>query len=303
MIGLVSAAIDLAGIKMKSPVVLSSGTSNFGRELSEYWDLSQIGGICSKGLTLAGSSGNSGTRIWETPSGLLNSIGLENPGVRGFIDNELAQMRTLGTAVIVNLGGHSIDDYVKGAEMLDSEEYDILELNISCPNVREGGMAFGICPESAAQAVRAVRAVCTHKMSVKLTPNAPDIVEVARACEAEGADCISMVNTYLGMAIDVERRKPVFDNVYAGLSGPAIRPIAVRMTHQVAHAVKIPIMAGGGISKARDAIEFIMAGATAVQVGTASLVNPYSGIDIADGIVRFMADHKIADLSEIRGIV
>jgi dihydroorotate dehydrogenase (NAD+) catalytic subunit len=288
---------------MKNPVVLASGTCGFGRELAEYFDLGGLGGICSKGLTLHARDGNTGTRVWETPSGLMNSIGLENPGVQGFIDRELDWMNGLGTAVIVNLGGHCIDDYIEGISLLNDAAFDLLELNISCPNVRQGGMNFGVRTDVAREVVRAARKACRHRMTVKLSPNAEDIVSLARMCEDEGADGVSLVNTFLGMAVDVFKRRPVFDNCYAGLSGPAIRPVALRMAHQVARAVKIPVMALGGIATWRDAVEFVMAGATAVQIGTATLVKPDAAVEIADGIARFMDEQKIGALEEIRGIV
>ena len=295
--------VNFAGVEMKNPVVLASGTCGFGRELAEYFDLGALGGICSKGLTLNARDGNAGTRIWETPSGVMNSIGLENPGVRGFIARELDWMNGLGTTVIVNLGGHCMDDYLEGIELLNDAAFDLLELNISCPNVKQGGMNFGVKTEVARGIVRDARKICRRKMIVKLSPNAEDIVALARMCEEEGADGISLVNTFLGMAIDVYRQRPVFDNGYAGLSGPAIKPIALRMAHQVAHAVKVPVMALGGIANGHDAVEFIMAGATAVQVGTATFVKPDAALDIAAGIARFMDEQKIENLEEIRGLV
>lgn len=292
-----------AGIKFKNPVALASGTCGFGRELNEIFDIQKLGGIASKGLTLNARGGNSGIRVWETPSGVMNSVGLENPGVKGFIEKDLEWLNGLDIVNIVNLGGHSIEDYLSGVEMLNDVKLDILELNISCPNVKQGGMNFGVKTEVAREVVRRVRAVCRHKLMVKLSPNAEDITALAVACEEEGADAVSLVNTFLAMAIDINARKPVFDNVYAGLSGPAIKPVALRMVHQVAHAVNIPVMGMGGITTARDAIEFIMAGATAVQVGTASFMNPAAALDIIDGIERYMTENKISCIDEIRGIV
>lgn len=296
-------AVDFAGVTMKNPVVLASGTCGFGRELQGYFDLSRLGGIASKGLTLNERKGNEGIRAWETPSGLMNSIGLENPGVRGFIEKELDWINGHDVANIVNLGGHSIEDYQEGIELLNDVELDLLELNISCPNVKQGGMNFGIRTDTARDVVRTLRGICRHKLVVKLSPNAEDVVALARACEEEGADGLSLTNTYLGMAIDIERRRPVFDNVYAGLSGPAIRPISLRMVHQVAHAVKIPVMGIGGIATWRDAVEFIMAGATAVQIGAATFVKPDLALDVIDGIAAFLDAQGISDLAEIRGIV
>ena len=296
-------AVSFAGVAMKNPVVLASGTCGFGRELGGYFDISRLGGIASKGLTLNPRSGNEGIRVWETPSGLMNSIGLENPGVRGFLEDELDWINGHDVANIVNLGGHSIEDYIEGVSLLNDVKLDLLELNISCPNVKQGGMNFGVRTETAREVVRILRRECRHKLVVKLSPNAEDIVALARACEEEGADGLSLTNTYLALAVDIDRRRPVFDNVYAGLSGPAIRPISLRMTHQVAHAVKIPVMGIGGIVAWRDAVEFIMAGATAVQVGTATFTKPDIALDIIEGIEAFMEKEGITNLSEIRGIV
>lgn len=296
-------AVSFAGVAMKNPVVLASGTCGFGRELGGYFDISRLGGIASKGLTLNPRSGNEGIRVWETPSGLMNSIGLENPGVRGFIANELDWINGHDVANIVNLGGHSIEDYIEGVSLLNDAKLDLLELNISCPNVKQGGMNFGVRTETAREVVRILRRECRHKLVVKLSPNAEDIVALARACEEEGADGLSLTNTYLALAVDIDRRRPVFENVYAGLSGPAVRPISLRMTHQVAHAVKIPVMGIGGIAAWRDAVEFIMAGATAVQVGTATFTKPDIALDIIEGIEAFMEKEGITNLSEIRGIV
>ena len=296
-------AVSFAGVAMKNPVVLASGTCGFGRELGGYFDISRLGGIASKGLTLNPRSGNEGIRVWETPSGLMNSIGLENPGVCGFIEDELDWINGHDVANIVNLGGHSIEDYIEGVSLLNDAKLDLLELNISCPNVKQGGMNFGVRTETAREVVRILRRECRHKLVVKLSPNAEDIVALARACEEEGADGLSLTNTYLALAVDIDRRRPVFENVYAGLSGPAVRPISLRMTHQVAHAVKIPVMGIGGIAAWRDAVEFIMAGATAVQVGTATFTKPDIALDVIEGIEAFMEKEGITNLSEIRGIV
>jgi dihydroorotate dehydrogenase (NAD+) catalytic subunit len=297
-----------AGVDLQNPLVLASGTCGFGRELSEIFDLGQLGGICSKGLTLRPAPGNDGIRIWETAGGVMNSIGLENPGVPAFIEDELPFMRSLGApsrrpALIVNLGGHSVDDYLAALELLNHADFDILELNISCPNLRAGGMAFGIKTETAREITRAARSVCGHTLMVKLSPNAEDPVALARACEEEGADAVSLVNTFLAMAVDIRRRKPVFENLYAGLSGPAIKPIALRMVHQVAGALTIPVMGAGGIAAWQDAVEFIMAGATAVQIGTAAFMKPDISLDILRGLEAWMETQGIADLNEIRGIL
>lgn len=294
--------VSFAGVPFKNPVALASGTCGFGRELAELFELERLGGICSKGLTLHPRPGNDGLRVWETPSGMLNSVGLENPGVRAFIRDELDWVNGLDLVNIVNLGGHSIDDYLEGVELLNNAKLDLLELNISCPNVRQGGMNFGVKTEFAREVVRKIRAVCRHKLVVKLSPNAEDIVALAKACEDEGADGLSLINTLLGMTIDIETRRPRFDNTYAGLSGPAVKPVALRMVHQVAKAVSIPVMGMGGITCWQDAVEFILAGAAVVQVGTATFLQPDIALDIAAGIEGYMARHNIADLREIRGI-
>jgi dihydroorotate dehydrogenase (NAD+) catalytic subunit len=292
-----------AGIRFKNPLIFASGICGFGREYAEIFDLGKLGGICSKGLTLRPRTGNKGVRIWETSSGVMNSVGLENPGVEAFIRDELPFMRSLGTAIIVNLSGHTIDDYLEGTELLNHASFDMLELNISCPNVKEGGMSFGVKTETARDLVRRVRAVSAHTLAVKLSPNAEDLCALARACEEEGADCISLVNTFPALAVDLENRKPVFDNVYAGLSGPAIKPIALRMVHQVAHAVSIPVMGMGGIASAHDALEFIMAGASLVQAGTASFIKSDISLDILAGMEQWLASRSIGSIEEIRGVV
>ncbi len=294
---------NFAGIVFKNPVVLASGTCGFGREHHEIIDLEKLGGISSKGLTLNPRGGNDGIRVWETPSGIMNSVGLENPGVKGFIEQELDWINNLDLVNIVNLGGHSIDDYIRGVELLNDVKIDILELNISCPNVKAGGMNFGIKTEIARDVVRTIRKICKHKLVIKLSPNAEDIAGLAKACEDEGADGISLINTVLGMAIDIRNRKPVFQNTYAGLSGPAIKPIALRMVHQTAKAVKIPIMGIGGITTWKDAVEFIMAGASVVQIGTASFMNPQAALDIVAGIEQWMESENIQSLDEIRNAV
>ena len=295
--------VNFSGARFKNPVALASGTCGFGRELNKIIDLSRLGGISTKGLTLNRRDGNDGIRIWETEGGIMNSVGLENPGVKGFIDNELTFVRSLDTVGIVNLGGHSIDDYLEGIKLLNDVRLDILELNISCPNLKQGGMSFGVKTEIAREIVRKSRALCKHTLVVKLSPNAEDITALARMCEDEGADGVSLVNTFLALAIDINAKKPVFQNIYAGLSGPAIKPIALRMVHQVARAVKIPVMGMGGISNAGDAIEFIMAGASVIQVGTASFIDPSRPIEIVGGIEKYLSDNKIGDIREITGIV
>jgi dihydroorotate dehydrogenase (NAD+) catalytic subunit len=295
--------VDFGGTKFKNPVVLASGTCGFGRELDKIFDIERLGGISSKGLTLNKKDGNDGIRIWETSSGIMNSIGLENPGVHGFIEKHLDWLNSKDIVNIVNLSGHSVDDYLQGIEILNEQKLNIIELNISCPNVKEGGMSFGVKTEVARNLIRKVRKICKHKLVVKLSPNAEDIVEMAKMCEAEGADGISLVNTFLAMVIDIYKRKPIFNNIYAGLSGPAIKPIALRMVHQVSKAVNIPVMGLGGIATWEDAIEFIMAGATVVQIGTATFKKPDVALDIIDGMERFLIEQNIDSVKDIIGCV
>lgn len=292
-----------AGVEFKNPVVLASGTCGFGRELNEYFNIERLGGLCSKGLLSHPHGGNEGIRIWETASGIMNSVGLENPGVDAFIEKDLDWVNSKDLVNIVNLGGHSIEDYIKGAEKLNEVDLDLLELNISCPNVKSGGMNFGTKTEVAREIVRTIRSVTRHKMVVKLSPNAEDIVSLAQMCEEEGADGVSLTNTFLGMAIDINRKQPIFNNVYAGLSGPAIKPIALRMVHQVCKNVKIPVMGLGGITTWQDAIEFIMAGATVIQVGTATFMKPDISMDIIEGMESYLEKNGYESIEEIRGII
>ena len=294
---------EFCGTVFRNPVLLASGTCGFGQEINEYFDLEQLGGICSKGLTLEPRKGNEGIRIHETPSGVMNSIGLENPGIRAYLKEDLPWIQTKNLVNLVNLGGHSIEDYEEGARLLNDAGIEFLELNISCPNVKNGGMNFGVKAEVAAEVVKRIRRIFTRKLIVKLSPNAENIIELAEACEAEGADGLSLTNTYLAMAIDIERRKPVFNNVYAGLSGPAIKPISLRMVHQVSHAVKIPVIGIGGIASSEDAIEYIMAGASLVEVGAASFADPMLAAKIVDGMEQWVKQHGLENISEIRGIV
>lgn len=295
--------VNLCGFELKNPIIMASGTFGFGKEYGEIYDVSILGGISSKGLTLVAKPGNEGMRVHETPSGMMNSVGLENPGVQGFIDKELPDFSRLDTCRIVNLGGGCEDDYVEGARLLDDKDFDIVELNISCPNVKHGGMAFGIKSEVAREVIRSVRKATKKPLIVKLSPNAEDIVEMAKVCQEEGADGISLVNTFKAMAIDIHKRRPVFNNVTAGLSGPAIKPIALRMVYEVCQAVTIPVVGMGGIITAEDVIEFIMAGATCVQLGTANFANPRIGQEIIEDLNRFMDENGIKSLDEIRGII
>ena len=295
--------VKFKDLNFKNPVIMASGTFGFGREYNEIYDIEKLGGISSKGLTLNQKDGNNGMRVCETPSGMMNSVGLENPGVQGFIDKELPFFSDLDLVRIVNLGGGTLDDYIKGAELLRGKDIDVIELNISCPNVKAGGMAFGIKNEVAREIVREVRKVVDKPLVIKLSPNAEDIVGMARVCEEEGADGVSLVNTFKALAIDINKRKPVFENVYAGLSGPAIKPIALRMVNEVSKNIEIPVWGMGGITNANDAIEFIMAGSSCIQVGTANFVNPKIGLEIIDGIEKFMKQEGIKTLDEIRGII
>lgn len=295
-------SIDLCGVKLKNPVITASGTFGFGAEYNDYYDVSKLGGISTKGLTLNPKEGNNGIRLHEVTGGLINSIGLQNPGIEAFIKEEYPEMKKLGTVTLANLGGATIEDYVKGMELLNDTDVEIIELNISCPNVKEGGMAFGIQCGPAYEVVKEIKAVSKKPVIVKLSPNAENIVDVAVKCVEAGADGLSLVNTVKAMAIDVRTRKPVFENIFAGLSGPAIKPIALRMVYEVAAAVDVPIIGMGGIMNATDAIEFIMAGSDAIQVGSANFVKPDIAIDIINGIEDFMKREGIKDLSEIKGI-
>ena len=292
-----SLAVRLCGV----PVIGASGTYGFGEEYAGIVDLRWLGAVSGKGLTLEGKDGNKGERLYETPSGLINSIGLQNPGVRHFIKHELPRMKALGPKAMANLGGSTIETYEEGAALLDATDVDFIELNISCPNVKAGGIAYGVKAESAREVVARVRRCTKKPLVVKMSPNAENIVDMALACQDAGADALSLVNTFQAMAIDLERRRPVFDNVFAGLSGPAIRPIALRMVYQVCKAVQVPVVGLGGIATAEDALGFIMAGATAVQVGTANFANPRACEDIARGMAQWMDAHGVKDLAEIRG--
>jgi len=295
--------VNICGIDFKNPVIAASGTFGFGEEYAQFYDVSKLGGICTKGLTLKQKEGNDGIRIFETRGGMLNSVGLQNPGVDHFIQYELPNMKKFNTVIIANLGGASIDDYIRGIEKLNNTDIDMLELNISCPNVKSGGMAFGIKSEVAYEVVTEVRKICKKPLMVKLSPNAEDIIDMAYKCCEAGADAISLVNTFKGMAIDINKRKSIFNNVTAGLSGPAIKPIALRMVYEVSRTVNVPVVGLGGISNWKDAIEFIMAGASAIQVGTANFIKPDICLDIMNGIETYMKKENIKDLSEIRGII
>lgn len=310
---MINLSTSIGNVHFKNPIVMASGTFGFGHEYGKLYDISQLGGISGKGLTLHPKAGNPGTRVYETASGMLNSVGLENPGIAAFLDKECPYWETLDTARIVNLGGGTLEDYVQGAEMIqrDADErqrsgrtaVDMIELNISCPNVKEGGIAFGIKTDAAQEVVRAVRRATQLPLAVKLSPQAEDLVSMAQMCEAEGAEAVSLINTITGMKIDVRKRSSVFHNLYAGLSGPAIKPIALRMVHQVAQHVNIPVIGMGGITSATDIIEFIMAGATVVQVGTYNFMNLRAGVSLLQEFRQFMETERIGSLEEIRGIL
>ena len=291
------------GITLKNPIIAASGCYGFGREYNELYSVGMLGGISSKGLTLEPRQGNKGIRVWETPSGMMNSVGLQNPGVRKFISDELPFMESIGTVVIANLGGSLIEDYIEGIELLNSTSVDFIELNISCPNVKTGGMALGIKNEVAYEAVLLAKKASKKPLMVKLSPNAENIVEMAKACEAAGADSLSLVNTFKAMAIDIHKRKAVFDNIYAGLSGAAIKPMALRMVHEVCKNVSIPVIGLGGIYCVEDIIEFIMVGASAVQVGTANFTHPLIIPTLIKGLEDYCIDQNINNIMDIKGII
>jgi len=294
--------INIGKLQLKNPVMTASGTFGYGTEYSDFMDLSRIGGIFVKGTTLRDRQGNPYPRMAETPSGMLNAVGLQNKGVDYFIDHIYPTVRDIDTNIIVNVSGSAIEDYVETAEKLNSlEKIPAIELNISCPNVKEGGMAFGTSCLSAAQVVSSVRRVYKKELMVKLSPNVTDISEIARAVEAEGANSVSLINTLLGMAIDSEKRKPILSTITGGLSGPAVKPIALRMVWQVANSVKIPVVGLGGIMNASDAIEFILAGASAIQIGTANFIDPTVSVKVVDGINDYLDRHGYKSVTEIIG--
>ena len=292
--------VDIAGVEWKNPVTTGSGTFGFGEEYSEYFDLSELGAVCLKALSAVPRVGNPSPRIAETPMGILNSVGLQNPGAQYFIDNYLPRLKTYDTRLIANLCGSSIDDYVEVAEIL-GDKVDMFELNISCPNVRVGGMAFGTDPKMTEEITRRVKAVSKCPLIVKLSPNVTDICEIARAAESGGADALSLINTLLGMRIDINTRRPILKNNMGGLSGPAVKPVAIRMVSQVYRAVSLPIIGMGGISTGEDAIEFMLAGASAVAVGTAGFVDPLAWVRVSEGIDEYLKKNKLASVRDIVG--
>jgi len=296
-------SVNIAGMKLKNPVIAASGTFGFGREFSEYIDLNKLGGISVKGLTLEPRAGNKPPRIAETPAGILNSVGLQNPGVHSFIEDEIPFLRRFDTAIIANIAGNTHEDYMRMAEILSDADIDAIELNVSCPNVKRGGIAFGNTVEGISEIVRFVRPLCKKPLIVKLTPNVSCISEIAKAAEASGADAISLINTILGMAIDINTRRPVLANNFGGLSGPAVKPVAVRMTYETCREVKIPVIGMGGISNGKDAVEFMLAGASAVMIGTAGLVNPYVFEDTIEEIDAYLSENKFTSIYDIIGKV
>ena len=294
--------VKIGELELKNPVMTASGTFGYGTEYTDFMDLSRLGGIFVKGTTLEPRQGNDYPRMAETPSGMLNSVGLQNKGVHYFVSDIYPKIKEYDTHIIVNVSGSTIEDYIGCTEALaDLDKIPAIELNVSCPNVKEGGMAFGTSCVSAAQVVKAVRKVYNKTLIVKLSPNVTDIAEIALAVEAEGADSVSLVNTFLGMAIDAEKRKPKLSTITGGLSGPCIKPIALRMVWQVYQAVKIPVIGMGGISNWKDAIEFILAGSQAIQVGTYNFINPSISEEIVDGILEYMDRHNIDSINDLVG--
>lgn len=294
--------VKIGGLELKNPVMTASGTCGYGLELQDFMDISRLGGIVVKGTTLHPREGNPYPRMAETPMGMLNTVGLQNKGVDYFIRHIYPEIKGFGTNIIVNVAGFSIEEYVRVAEIIDTlDKIPAIELNISCPNVKQGGMEFGKTTKGAYEVVHAVRKAYKKTLIVKLSPNVTDIAEIARAAEDAGADSLSLINTLLGMAVDIEKRRPVLSTVTGGLSGPAVKPVALRMVWQVAQAVKIPVIGLGGIASWQDAVEFLMAGACAVQVGTATFIEPESSVRIIDQLRDFLENKDIASVYDIIG--
>ena len=292
----------IGSLELKNPVMTASGTFGYGTEYSDFMDINRLGAIIVKGTTLNPRQGNPYPRMAETPAGMLNAVGLQNKGVDYFVDHIYPEVRKFQTNVIVNVSGSCIEDYIQCASIINTlDGIPAIELNISCPNVKQGGMAFGVKPESAAQVVSAVRKAYDKTLIVKLSPNVTDITEIARAVEGAGADCVSLINTMLGMAIDAEKRKPILSTITGGMSGPAVKPVALRMVWQTARAVKIPIIGLGGICSATDAVEFLLAGASAIQIGTANFIDPSISEKVVDGIEDYLERHNFNSVQEIIG--
>ena len=296
-------SVKIAGVEFKNPVIPASGVFGYGREYEELFPLSKLGGIATKGTTITKRNGNPSPRIAETPSGMLNSVGLQNPGIDKFISVELPNLMTKDTVILANIAGPTAEECVEIAQKLDKTDVHMIELNISCPNVKQGGMAFGASCEGASGITKLVRKATSKPLVVKLSPNVTNIAEIAKAVEAEGADAVSLINTVLGMRIDINTRRPVLKNNMGGMSGPAVFPIAVRMVWQTANAVNIPVIGMGGIASGEDAIEMMMAGASAVQVGAAIFTDPYAPVKIVDGINEFLDSHNISSVKDIIGTV
>ncbi len=296
-------SVEIAGMKMKNPVTTASGTFGSGMEYDQFVDISKLGAVTTKGVANIPWPGNPTPRIAETYGGMLNAIGLQNPGIDVFIERDIPYLKQRNATIIVNVCGKSMEDYVDVVEKLGDQPVDLLEINVSCPNVKEGGIAFGQDPKALYEITKAVKAVAKQPIMMKLSPNVTNIVEMAKAAEAGGSDALSLINTLTGMKIDINKRKILLANQTGGMSGPAIKPVAVRMVHQVAHAVNLPIVGMGGIATAEDAIEFLMAGATAVAVGTANFRNPFATMEVIEGIEAFMRKNGIKDIHEIIGIV
>ena len=296
-------SVKVAGVDFANPLIAASGTFGFGREFHEFYPLSTLGGISCKGITLHRRDGNPPPRIAETPSGILNAVGLQNPGVDVFINEDLPWLKQQNTTIIANIAGNTIEDYCQMAEKLSETDVDMIELNISCPNVKSGGVQFGTSCESVGQITREVRAHCTKPLVVKLSPNVTDIASIAQSAEANGADAISMINTLTGMKIDIRTRRPIIRNNTGGLSGAAVFPVAVRMVWQVSQAVSIPIIGMGGITTWEDAVEMLIAGATALQIGTVLFADPYAPIKINEGLNRFLDENGIRSVTELTGTV
>lgn len=297
----VNLAVNLGGLTMKNPVTTASGTFAAGMEYSDFVDVTALGAVTTKGVSLNGWEGNASPRIAEVPSGMLNSIGLQNPGVAHLKSEELPWLREQGATTIVNVSGHSFDEYVQVIEALEDAPVDAYEVNISCPNVDAGGMTLGTHVPSVEKVVSLCREATSRPLIVKLTPNVTDITEIARAAEASGADAISLINTLLGMAIDVKRRRPVLARVVGGFSGPAVKPVALRMVWQCSKAVSVPILGMGGVTTGTDAVEFMLAGATAVAVGTANFMNPQATVDVIDGIIDYCEEQGVNDVNDLIG--
>lgn len=300
---MIKTSVTLAGVELKNPVMTASGTFGSGEEYSEFVDLNKLGAVVTKGVANVPWPGNPTPRVTETPSGMLNAIGLQNPGIDVFCKRDIPFLKKYNTRIIVNVCGKTTEDYCEVVERLGNEPVDLLEINVSCPNVKEGGIAFGQNPKALEAITKEVKKYAKQPIIMKLSPNVTDITEMARAAEAGGADVLSLINTLTGMKIDINRRTFALANKTGGMSGPAVKPIAVRMVYQVAQAVKLPLIGMGGIATAEDAIEFLMAGATAVSVGTANFFNPYATTEAVDGIEEFMRRQKVEDIRELIGAV